>query len=192
MKKTIIFTATLIIFTAIGTTSVQAQETTKKNLDPKSAEPTLVNIILADVISLEHGPGALAKDVTFEYNTAEQYNTNQNIVADNALWVTSSRGFQLEVEAKGTHFVGEGTTDKIPVGVMDVHVTSGTALPKVNLSKSVTLKTTPQVLLVSGVVGAQKTVGITYTIPALQAQTHLIGKDPKKYKQQVVYTATSK
>lgn len=192
MKKTIIFAAALIGCAAIGITNVQAQETAKTDLDPVSAEPTHVNIILADVISVEHGPGALAKNVTFEYNTAEQYNTNQNVVADNALWVTSSRGFQLEVEAKGTHFTSSGTSDKIPVGVMDLLVTSGTALPKINLSKSVTLKTTPQVLLVSGVVGAQKSVGITYTIPALQAQTHLIGKDPKTYTQQVVYTATSK
>ncbi len=194
MKKTTIFATAMFAFAVLGSANLSAQDTAPASTTPLEsvASPTTVNIILNDVLSIEHGPGANAKEVNFTYATASDYNTDQNQSVPNTLLVTSSKRFQLKVEAQGPNFVSPTAKDEvIPISVMNISVNSGDALPAVNINKPVTLAVTPQEILSKGLVGARKSVGILYTIPAAQAQKHLIGKPEATYTQKVVFTATS-
>ncbi|KAA2224947.1 peptidoglycan-binding protein LysM, partial [Chryseobacterium sediminis] len=70
MTKQIVITALTFGAIILGTSNVQAQNTTAT---------TTVNITLNDVISIDAGSTAIGNTVDFNYVTAADYNSDQTI-----------------------------------------------------------------------------------------------------------------
>lgn len=148
---------------------------------------TNVNIILADVISIDAGSVAIGGAVDFNYLNATDYNESKNVTVPNSLIVTSTKNFTINVKAVGENFVNGSNV--IPVDVMQIKAVAGGTM--VGTLNDITLSTTDQVLVANATLGAQKSLSIDYSISALNAQTILLGKAPGTYTQQVTYTATA-
>ncbi|MEM8521256.1 peptidoglycan-binding protein LysM [Flavobacterium sp. PL12] len=175
------FNAVLFLIALIsGSTNLIAQSSA-------TSVTTTVNIILAEVISIDNGSIANDGVVNFNYFTASDYNSNKNLTIENSLVVTSSNNFDVKVKAEGENFISEAGT--IPVGVLQVKAVSGGSM--IGTLNDITLSTTEQILVGNANPGAQRTLNIDYSIPANKARTELLGKAPGTYTQRVKFTATA-
>ena len=178
MKNQIIIATLALGAFVLGTNNAKAQS------NPVS---TTVNIILADVISIDEGSVASEGVVDFNYTTTTDYNTAKNVMVENSLIVTSSNNFDVKVKADGPNFVSGSNV--IPVNVLQVKaVTGGTMAGTLN---DITLSTEDQVLVTNATLGAKKSLSIDYSISAENAQNVLLGKEAGTYTQKVTYTATA-
>ena len=177
MKNQFVIAALALGAFVLGTNTIQAQATASTN----------VNIILADVISIDAGSVANEGIVNFNYTTSADYNAAKNVTVPSSLIVTSSKNFDVKVKAEGTDF--KNGANLIPVNVLDVEAVVGGTMA--GTYKKITLSTTDQLLVSNATLGAKKTLSIDYSISAVKAQTVLLGKAPGTYTQKVKYTATA-
>ena len=180
MKKSIIIAAVALGAFVFGITNAQAQDS-----NPVS---TTVNIILADVISIDEGSVASDGVVDFNYVTTTDYNSAKNVTVENSLIITSSKNFEVKVKAEGENF--ENGSNIIPVNVLQVKAVAGGTMDAASLNE-VTLSDADQVLVNNATLGARKSLNIDYSISAEKAQTVLLGKEAGTYTQKVTYTATA-
>ena len=179
MKKQIVFAVLTIGAVVLGTNNIKAQKT--------STTATTVKMVLADVISME----APAAQVTFTYDNAAAYNTDQKQTVVDNLKVTSTKSFGIKVKADGANFT-DGTNN-IPVNVMTVKPVAGVG-PKAmgGTQAPVVLSTTDQVLVTAAPKGSQVTLNIDYFIPSTESSSDkILGKPAGTYTQTVTYTATA-
>ena len=161
MKKSIIIATLALGAFVLGTNNIHAQ--VGANSNPSS---TTVNLILADVISIDQGSVSSGGLVYFNYTNTTDYNTAKNVTVENSLIVTSSRNFDVKVKA----------------------VAGGTMAGGFN---EITLSNEDQVLVSEATLGARKSLSIDYSISAENASTVLLGKTPGTCTQKVKYTATA-
>ncbi len=179
MKKQIVIAALALGAIVLGTNTIQAQATTPS---------TTVNIILADVISIDAGSAATNGIVDFNYATSTDYNNAKNVMVPSSLVVTSSKNFTVKVKANGTNFMNG--TNVIPVDVLQIKAVTGGTMVGGTLN-TIMLSVADQVLVANATLGAAKTLNIDYSISAIKAQTVLLGKAPGTYTQKVTYSATA-
>ena len=177
MKKQIVIAALALGAFVLGTNTIHAQATAS----------TTVNIILADVISIDAGSAATNGTVAFNYASSADYNTAKNQTIAESLIVTSSKNFDVKIKAEGSTFTNG--TNFIPVDVLQVQAVTGGSI--VGTFNTITLTTADQILVSNATKGAKKSLSIDYSISAEKASTVLLGKAPGTYTQQVTYTATA-
>lgn len=180
MKKIITFITLVLVLVSIKT---QAQTQTNAS-NPAS---TNVNIILSDFISIDGSSVANGGSVDFNYTTAGDYDLNRTVSVPNSLVVTSSENFNIIVKAEGENFVNGSST--IPVNVLRIKATTTGA--SISGQSGIELSNTDQTLVSSVGLGYKKSIGIDYTISAINAREHLLGKAAGTYTQIVTYTATA-
>ncbi len=179
MKKQITIFALTLGAIALGTNNAQAQAT------------TTVNIKLADVISILPGSTSVDTPVSFEYNTAEDYYTEQKVSRAGGLKVTSTKKFDVEVKANDANFKSQGGGE-IPVGVLKIVPNRSSSMTGVQ-AEGITLSTNNQFLVKDNPLGAEKTLDLDYIIPKEKSQsTDILGKPAGNYTVQVLFTATAK
>lgn len=179
MKKQIFIAAFSLGLFSLGGNHVSAQ-----NSDNVS---TSVNIILADVISMDLGTVGSGGAVDFSYTNTSDYNSSKNVTVPNSLVINSSKNFDVKIKSEGANFVSGANL--IPVDVLQVKVVSGGSLT--GTMNEVTLSTVDQVLVSNASLGAKQTLNIAYSIPAEKASKVLMGKPKGTYTQTVTYTATA-
>lgn len=181
MKKQLIIATLALGAILFGTNNVQAQDA--------NPATTTVNIVLADVISILPGSAANGGTINFNYNTAADYHTIQTVNQANALIVTSTKSFDINVKADGANFT-DGTND-IPVNVLWIRpVTGGTMAG--GTRTDVNLSTSDQPLIVGADLGSEVVLELDYEIPAATAaSSDILGKPAGTYVQTVTYTATA-
>ncbi len=177
-KKNIISALSLgAIF--LGGNTIQAQES--------NPTATTVNLILADVISIDEGSVASASVVDFSYLNTTDYNTAKNVTVPSSLIIISSKNFDVKVKAEGANFVSG--SNAIPVNVLQIKAVSGGTL--VGTLNEITLSTIDQILVNNASLGPRQSLSIDYSISAEKASTVLLGKPVGTYTQTVTYTATA-
>ncbi len=179
MKNQFVITALALGTIVLGTTNAQAQTS--------NAVGTTVNIILADVISIDEGSVASEGVVDFNYATTTDYNSAKNVLVPSSLVITSSKNFDVKVKAEGENFVSG--SNLIPVNVLQIKAVDGGTL--VGTKNEITLSNADQILVSNATLGARKSLSIDYSISAEKASTVLLGKAPGTYTQRVTYTATA-
>jgi hypothetical protein len=179
MKKQLIIATLALGAIVFGTNNVLAQNNTAT---------TAVNIILADVISIDGTSVANGGAVDFTYNTASDYYTTKNAVVENSLKVTSTKNFNITVKAAGDSFVGP--TANIPLDVMTIKPSSGGTMQ--GTEHTITPSTTDQILIGNVGKGYMLTLTLDYEISAAKASSSdILGKPAEIYTQTVTYTATA-
>ena len=160
---------------------------------PNSTASTSVSLSLSDVLSIDAVSNA---HVNFIYNTADDYNTDQEHIVQNNLTVTSSGSFDIKAEAIGNHFMitngntGGNNSNKIKVGVLEIEAVAGGTMggQYKRISKT---KTNSQTLVKNASSGASQTLDIKYSIPAKEARK-FVKLLNNTYTQQVKYTAVAR
>ena len=175
MKKQIIIAVFVLGAFLFGTVNAQAQTAT-----------TNVNLILADVISIDSGV-AVSGIVDFSYTTSADYNSSKSVIVPESLVITSSTNFNVNVKADGLNFINGSNI--IPVNVLQIKAATGGTMN--GTFNDITLSTTNQKLVSIADKGAQKSLSIQYTISADNASKVLLGKPAGTYTQTVTYTATA-
>lgn len=178
MKKQIIIATLALGAFVVGTNNVNAQVSDEAT--------TVVNIILADVISIDT-PGT---EITFTYPTAASYNADQtHSMADN-LTVTSTRNFGITVRANAENFVNGAF--EIPVNVLTIMPVAGGTKPMGGTQTDVNLTELDQPLVSAALLGSEVTLNVDYFIPlAKSSSSDILGKESGTYTQTVTYTATT-
>jgi len=184
MKKQLLISALSFAAILLVNTSVKAQTAN-------------VTINLSDVISVNPNSSAGnadgSGDVLFEYPDDAAYKADQTHSKSDHIIVTSTKAFDVKVQAGGTNFIGEGTAagETIPVNVLTLKVNEitsnvgGTATP-------VVLNGNLQTLITEAPIGSEKSVSIDYFIPKEKSSsTDILGKPAGDYKQSVTYTITA-
>ncbi|GGW30225.1 hypothetical protein GCM10007383_14390 [Arenibacter certesii] len=149
---------------------------------------TTVNLVLADIVSIDPGSAAKGGTVDFYYDNVHDYNSEKTATIPNSLIITFSRPFSLKVRANGENF--ENGSHVIPVNVLTVKCNesseiTGTATP-------IILSTQDQVLINGEGSGSKLKLDLDYTIPkARSSSAAILGKPAGKYTQKVTYTATA-
>lgn len=179
MKKRIFITALSLGTIALGTDLFLAQNSAHVS--------SSVNIILADVISMDIGTVAAGGAVDFNYVNTADYNSSKNVTVPNSLVIISSKNFDVKVKSEGAHFVSGANA--IPVDILQVKAISGGTLS--GTLNEVTLSTNDQVLVSNASSGAKQSLNIAYSISAEKASNVLLGKPKGTYTQTVTYTATA-
>ena len=179
MKKQIIIAALSIGAIVLGTNQVQGQDS-----DPVG---TIVNIILADVLSIDEGSVASEGVVDFNYLNTTDYNSSKNVTVPNSLVIISSKNFDVKVKSDGANFVSGANV--IPVDILQVKAVNGGTL--VGTLNEINLSTADQVLVSNATLGAKQSLSIDYSISAEKASKVLLGKPFGTYTQKVTYTATA-
>ncbi len=175
MKKQIVIAILAFGAFVLGTTNTQAQTAT-----------TTVNLILADVISIDSG-AAVGGVVDFNYTTAADYNTAKSVTVAESLLITSSTNFDVKVKSNGVNFLNG--SNSIPVNVLQIKAVSGGTMT--GTFNTITLSNADQKLVAAADKGAKKSLSIEYSISADKASTVLLGKPVGTYTQTVTYTATA-
>lgn len=179
MKSQIIIATLALGAIVLGTNNVQAQDSDEVG--------TAVNIILADVLSIDEGSVASEGVVDFNYANTTDYNTAKNVTIPNSLIIISSKNFDVKVKADGVNFVSGSNV--IPVDILQVKAVNGGTL--VGTMNEITLSTADQVLVSNATLGARQSLSIAYSISAEKASNVLLGKPFGTYTQKVTYTATA-
>ncbi|MDQ0594539.1 hypothetical protein QFZ37_002908 [Chryseobacterium ginsenosidimutans] len=179
MKKQIVIAVLSLGALAIGTNHVRAQYSDHVG--------TSVNIILADVISIDEGSVASEGTVDFNYVNTTDYNSSKSVTVPNSLVINSSKNFDVKIKSDGANFVSGANT--IPVDVLQVKAISGGSL--MGTMNEVTLSTSDQVLVSNASLGSKQALNIAYSISAEKASKVLLGKPKGAYTQTVTYTATA-
>jgi len=149
---------------------------------------TTVNIVLADVFSIDSESNAIDGSVNFTYNSVEDYNSEQTVTIANSLVLTFSKPFDIKVRADGAYF--ENGDHKIPVNVITIRpnessTVTGTPIP-------VELSSSDQVLIESSSLGSKLHLDLDYIIPQSRASSNdILGKPAGNYTQIIVFTATA-
>ena len=180
MKKSFAIAALTIGAIVLGTNTVQAQD--------KTTATTTATISLSDVISIDAGSEAINGKVAFDYATADAYNKDQTVTQTDALKVTSTKNFTVNVQAEGANFMNG--TNIIPVNVLTIKAAAGGTMA--GTQKTVVLSTTNQPLIVDAPLGSARTLNLEYTIPAAKSSSpDILGKPAGTYTQTVIYTASA-
>ncbi len=179
MKKYTIIAALILGTICLGSNFLQAQDSDQAS--------TAVNIVLADVLSIDEGSAASEGAIDFNYANTNDYNSSKKVTVPNSLVIISSKNFDVKVKSEGANFVSG--SNLIPVDVLQVKaVTGGTLVGTLN---EVTLSTSDQVLVSNALLGSKQSLNIAYSISAEKASTVLLGKPRGTYLQKVTYTATA-
>lgn len=175
--KTSIFSIVLSLASVLFMNDIHAQEA-----------KTRVNIVLADVLSIDSGSAANGGNVDFHYETVADYNSEKTATVANSLIITFTKPFELKVKANGENF--ENGSNAIPVNVLTIKRNPSSNMT--GTSSPVILSTEDQVL-VSGIGhGSRLTLDLDYVIPqARSSSLDILGKPGGTYTQTVTYTATA-
>ncbi len=179
MKRQTIIAALFLGTSLFGIHDLQAQGAQQAT--------TAVNIVLADVLSIDQGSAASGGAVDFSYSNPGDYSSAKNVTVPNSLVIISSKNFDVKVKSDGANFVSGANL--IPVDVLKIE-----AAPSGNLSgtlKEVTLSAIDQVLVSNASLGSTQSLNINYSISAEKASQILLGKPKGTYIQKVTYTATA-
>lgn len=179
MKKQIAIAVFSLGLISLGSNLVSAQNSEHVN--------TSVNIILADVISIDVGSSVSGGALDFNYVNTADYNSSKNVTVPNSLVINSSKNFDLKIKSEGANFVNGANL--IPVDVLQVKAISGGTL--MGTMNEVTLSTVDQLLVSNASLGAKQSLNIAYSISAEKASKVLLGKPKGTYTQTVTYTATA-
>lgn len=178
LLKNRFFIATTIICVLLGTTySVEAQEA-----------KTRINIVLADVLSIEAGSVASGGVVDFHYETVADYNSEKMTTVPNSLIITFTKAFDLKVKANGSSF--ENGAYLIPVDVLTIKRNESSNMT--GTSSPIILSTQDQVLVSSAGHGSRLTLDLDYLIPQSRSSSpDILGKPSGTYTQEVTYTISA-
>jgi len=179
MKKQIAIGVFSLGLISLGTNQISAQSSDHVG--------TSVNIILADIISIDEGSVASGGAVDFNYQNTTDYNSSKSVTVPNSLVINSSKNFDVKIKSEGANFVSGANL--IPVDVLRVKAISGGSL--MGTVNEVTLSTADQVLVSNASLGAKQSLDIAYSISAEKASKFLLGKPKGTYTQTVTYTATA-
>lgn len=147
-----------------------------------------INIILADVLSIDPESAAMDGSVDFSYQTAADYNSEQVATVPKSLVITFSKDFDVRVKANGEYF--ESGNNFIPVNVITIRKNASSTLT--GTSSPVVLSTTDQILVSGAALGYKLQLDLDYLIPASKASSNdILGKPAGNYTQKVIYTATA-
>ncbi|MEM0518017.1 peptidoglycan-binding protein LysM [Aequorivita flava] len=181
MKNLVIISTLALGAFFFGTNNAAAQNNTAT---------TTVNIILADVISIDAGSVAIGGEVAFNYVTAADYNTDTTINVPNSLKVTSTKNFDIKVKADGANFTNG--TNNIPVNVLTIKPVAGGTTTMTGTPANIVLTTSDQTLISNATLGSAVVLELDYLIPAARSSsTDILGKPAGTYTQTVTYTATA-
>lgn len=149
---------------------------------------TTINLVLADVVSIDPESAAKGGTVDFNYENVNDYNSEKTASIPNSLIITFSRPFSLKVRANGESF--ENGSHVIPVDVLTVKCNESSEIT--GTTTPITLSTKDQVLINGEGSGSKLKLHLDYTIPkARSASADILGKPAGKYTQKVTYTATA-
>lgn len=179
MKLKFLTVILTLVALGLGTTSFRAQQSEQAS--------TTVNIVLADVLSIDAGSMASGGAVDFNYKNTSDYNSSKNVTVPNSLIIVSSKNFDVKVKSDGANFVSGANV--IPVDVLQVKAEEGGTM--VGTLNQVTLSTADQVLVSNANLGAKQSLNIGYSISSEKASKVLLGKPLGTYTQKVTYTATA-
>lgn len=187
MKKQLVHAVISLGLFILAITNLQAQDESPSGIATRPI-PTLVNISLSDIISIDEGSAASHGMVDFNYVTSTDYNAAKNVLVPNSLIITSSKTFDIKVKADAENFISG--SNFIPVDVILIKALNNGSL--VGNLKEIKLSAADQVLVDSEPFGAQKSINIDYSIPAVKAANVLLGTPPGTYTQKITYTATAR
>lgn len=181
-QKQFIVNCFLSTFIVLGIYNVSAQTSQAQTAT------TRINIVLADVLSIDPGSAANGGTVDFQYETVADYNSDKTTTVPNSLIITFTKAFDLQVKANGANF--ENGTNLIPVDVLTIKRNENSNIS--GTSSPIVLSTQDQVL-VSGVGhGSRLTLDLDYFIPkARSSSTDILGKIGGTYTQEIVYTVSA-
>lgn len=149
---------------------------------------TKVNIILADVLSIDSESAAIGGAVDFRYETVSDYNSQKTKSIPKSLVVTFSKPFDVKVRANGDYF--ENGSNQIPINVITIQRNKSSTLK--GKSKPVILSTVDQVLVGSAALGYKLQLDLDYIIPQSKSSSNdILGKPSGNYTQNVTYTASA-
>lgn len=176
-KRRINIAACVLALLIFGTNQLQAQNAT-----------TIINLVLADVISIEPGSAANGGSVDFNYENVNDYNSEKTTTIPNSLIITFSKPFDLKVKANGENF--ESGTNMIPVDVMTIRRNAASKIT--GNSNPIVLSAQDQLLISGAGHGSQLNLDLDYIIPqARSSSSDILGKPSGNYTQTVTYTATA-
>jgi len=174
MLKTLVFSSILLMF---GSNTILAQGAT-----------TTINLVLADVISIDPGSAANGGTVDFHYENVNDYNSEKTTTINNSLIITFTKPFDLKVKANGENF--ENGSNSIPVNVLTIKRNESS---KINgNSAPIVLSTQDQVLISGADRGSKLNLDLDYIIPQARSSSNdILGKPAGTYTQKITYTATA-
>lgn len=176
-KREIIITAFTLAIMIIGANTALAQKAT-----------TTINLVLADVISIEPSSAANGGTVDFLYENVNDYNSEKTTTIPNSLIITFTKPFDLKVRANGENF--ENGSNFIPVNVLTIKRNESSQIT--GNSSPIILSTQDQVLISSANSGSKLNLDLDYIIPqARSSSSDILGKPAGTYTQKVTYTATA-
>lgn len=168
------FTISVLFF---GTNPTRAQTAT-----------TTINLVLADVISIDPGSAANGGSVDFRYENVNDYNSEKTTTIPNSLVITFTKPFDLKVKANGENF--ENGSNNIPVNVLTIKRNESSKIT--GTSTPIVLSTADQVLISGADRGSKLNLDLDYIIPqARSSSADILGKPAGNYTQKVTYTATA-
>lgn len=179
MTKQIFMAASFLGAIMLGTHQILAQNSGQAS--------TNINIILADVISMDAASAVSGGAIDFNYVNTTDYNSSKNVTVPNSLVIISSKNFDVKVKSEGANFVSGSNV--IPVDILQVKAIPGGSLT--GTLNEVSLSTTNQALVSNASSGAKQSLNIAYSISAEKASKVLLGKPEGTYTQTVTYTATA-
>ena len=149
---------------------------------------TKINIVLADVISIDSGSAANEGTVNFIYENVDDYNSEKIATIPNSLVITFTKPFDLKVKANGENF--ENGAHHIPINVLTIKRNEGSKIK--GTSAPIILSTQDQVLISAADRGSKLNLDLDYIIPqARSSSSDILGKPSGSYTQKVTYTATA-
>jgi len=123
----------------------------------------------------------LSRDVTFRFNTAEDYRQGQSQTLPGHLLVSNNENFELYVRAAARNLDAGGAASAISSSVFEVSLGGAASVP---------LSVTPQKLLSNAQPVLDKALDVTYSVPPAAAQ-QLVTKDKRQYTARVIYSFTA-
>jgi len=149
---------------------------------------TTINLVLADVLSIDPASAANGGIVDFNYASVQDYNSEKTLTIPNSLVITFSKPFDLKVKANGEHF--ESGTNSIPVNVLTIKRNESSRIN--GSSAPVVLSTQDQVLVSGASSGSKLNLDLDYIIPQSKSSSQdFLGKPSGIYTQKITYTATA-
>lgn len=176
-KRILTISAITLLLVFFGSNTAWAQNAT-----------TSINLILADVISIEQGSAADGGTVDFHYENVNDYNSEKTTTIPNSLIITFTKPFDLKVKANGENF--ENGSNSIPVDVLTIKRNKSSQLT--GISAPIVLSTQDQVLISGADRGSRLNLDLDYIIPqAKSSSSDMLGKPAGTYTQKVTYTVTA-
>ncbi len=176
-RTQISFTTLILTLLVFGMGMARAQQIT-----------TAVNLVLTDVIYIDPGSAANGGQVDFNYENANDYNSEKTASVPNSLIITFTKPFDLKVKANGENF--ESGSNSIPVNVLSVQCNASSQIN--GISTPIILSTQDQVLISGADSGYKMNLDLDYTIAqGRSSSVDILGKPAGNYTQMVTYTATA-